>query len=258
MQALAERLEEFAAGRALEKADLLSFSSLKTFSPQVEDLYGQTLEAITRRAKYLVWSFAGGTRIVVHLSQAGRVDVESPPKGTRPRGSVVRFTFSGAVARRNGTGDPRARVRNAAQGIVVGIGLRVTMGRWRGSAPSPTRPPSPSSSAPARVRAACTAIFAIRRWYPESDAVGATTSCTGPGSRPSHRWARSTPKSGNAFSPRPHRCSMRPSPSNAPARGAFRRRSWVVALLCTGGSASPARRRDVGMRCAACRSSPMR
>ena len=95
MQALAERLETFVTGRALEKTQLLSFSSLKTFSPQVEDLYGQTLNAITRRAKYLVWAFAGGTRIVVHLSQAGRVDVEEPPKATRPRGSVVRFIFSG-------------------------------------------------------------------------------------------------------------------------------------------------------------------
>jgi formamidopyrimidine-DNA glycosylase len=95
MQALAERLETFVTGRALEKAQLLSFSSLKTFSPQVEDLYGQTLNAITRRAKYLVWTFAGGSRIVVHLSQAGRVDIEEPPKATRPRGSVVRFIFSG-------------------------------------------------------------------------------------------------------------------------------------------------------------------
>ena len=97
MQALAERLQAFVAGRALEKVDLLSFSSLKTFSPQVEDLYGQTLDAITRRAKYLVWSFASGARIIVHLSQAGRVDVESPPKATRPRGSVVRFKFSGCA-----------------------------------------------------------------------------------------------------------------------------------------------------------------
>ncbi len=95
MQALAERLQAFAAGRALEKADLLSFSSLKTFSPTVEDLYGQTLDAVTRRAKYLVWSFGSGDRIIVHLSQAGRVDVESPPKTTKPRGSVVRFKFSG-------------------------------------------------------------------------------------------------------------------------------------------------------------------
>ncbi len=35
----------------------LGFSSLKTFSPTVEDLYGQALESVARRAKYLVWSF---------------------------------------------------------------------------------------------------------------------------------------------------------------------------------------------------------
>ncbi len=125
MQALAERLQEFVAGRALEKADLLSFSSLKTFSPQVEELYGQKLDTITRRAKYLVWSFAGGTRIIVHLSQAGRVDVESPPKTTRPRGSVVRFRFAGPAA---GAAEERAvlvrEYRNPAQGLVVGAGSR--------------------------------------------------------------------------------------------------------------------------------------
>jgi len=115
MQALAERLETFVAGRALEKADLLSFSSLKTYSPQVEDLYGQILDGITRRAKYLVWNFESGSRIIVHLSQAGRVDVEVPPKKTRPRGSVVRFTFSGrsdrAVDALVAAGEPAILVR---------------------------------------------------------------------------------------------------------------------------------------------------
>src|SRR6202167_3451454 len=94
MQALAERLDEFGSGRALLKVDQLSFSSLKTYAPPVDELYGQTLESITRRAKYLVWSFPGGTRIVLHLSQAGRVDVESPPKKTKPKGSVARFILS--------------------------------------------------------------------------------------------------------------------------------------------------------------------
>jgi formamidopyrimidine-DNA glycosylase len=103
MQALAERLDEFASGRALQKVDQLSFSSLKTYSPPVDDLYGQTLESITRRAKYLIWNFPGGSRIVLHLSQAGRVDVESPPKTTRPRGSVARFILSaGATSDKEG------------------------------------------------------------------------------------------------------------------------------------------------------------
>jgi formamidopyrimidine-DNA glycosylase len=105
MQALAERLHTIVSGRALEAAQLLSFSSLKTFSPPVEELYGQTLNSITRRAKYLIWHFESGSRIIVHLSQAGRVDVESPPKTTRPRGSVVRLVFSGLpVLAPDGTG----------------------------------------------------------------------------------------------------------------------------------------------------------
>jgi formamidopyrimidine-DNA glycosylase len=94
MQALAERLDEAIAGRALDRADLLSFSSLKTYAPPVEDLYGQVLESVGRRAKYLVWTFASGPRIVLHLSQAGRMDIETPAKTTRPRGSVARFHFA--------------------------------------------------------------------------------------------------------------------------------------------------------------------
>jgi formamidopyrimidine-DNA glycosylase len=95
MQALSERLALFTEGRALKKVELLGFSSLKTFAPSIEELYGQVVTSITRRAKYLVWTFSGGPRIVLHLSQAGRVDTEVPPKTTRPRGAVARFVFSG-------------------------------------------------------------------------------------------------------------------------------------------------------------------
>ena len=108
MQALAERLDVFVAGRALQRVDLLGFSSLKTFAPAVEDLYGKALRSITRRAKYLVWTFDGGERIVVHLSQAGRVDTEDPPKKTRPRGSVARFVLSGEPAEAGAGGAGRA------------------------------------------------------------------------------------------------------------------------------------------------------
>jgi len=104
MQALAERLDAFASGRVLERADLLGFTALKTVTPSAEDLRGQVLESIGRRAKYLVWTFAGGRRIVLHLSQAGRVDVEAPAKTTRPRGAVVRFVFS------SGDGEPERAV----------------------------------------------------------------------------------------------------------------------------------------------------
>ena len=33
--------------------------------------------------------------MLVHLSQGGRLDIETPPKSTKPRGSVARFRFSG-------------------------------------------------------------------------------------------------------------------------------------------------------------------
>jgi formamidopyrimidine-DNA glycosylase len=79
---------------------MLGFSSLKTVSPESAELLGQTLMSVTRRAKYLVFTFDNGPRIVLHLSQAGRVDIEEPPKGTRPRGAVARFIFDG---------DPRDR-----------------------------------------------------------------------------------------------------------------------------------------------------
>ena len=94
MQALSERLDALLAGAALERADLLGFSSLKTYAPTPESLYGHTLRAVGRRAKYLVWEFDDGNRVVLHLSQAGRLDIEEPPKKTKPRGAVARFTFT--------------------------------------------------------------------------------------------------------------------------------------------------------------------
>jgi formamidopyrimidine-DNA glycosylase len=96
MQALSERLDALLAGATLERADLLGFSSLKTYAPTPEDLYGHRLRSVGRRAKYLVWDFEGGSRMVLHLSQAGRLDIEEPPKKTKPRGAVARFTFTTA------------------------------------------------------------------------------------------------------------------------------------------------------------------
>jgi formamidopyrimidine-DNA glycosylase len=36
----------------------------------------------------------GGPRLLVHLSQGGRLEVEDPPKTTRPKGAVVRLRFT--------------------------------------------------------------------------------------------------------------------------------------------------------------------
>jgi formamidopyrimidine-DNA glycosylase len=104
MQALAERLTALLAGMALRRSDLLGFSSLKTYDPSPDSLKGRKLLSVGRRAKYLVWEFEGGTRIVLHLSQAGRLDIEEPPKKTKPRGSVARFVFGRGDAGLDGEG----------------------------------------------------------------------------------------------------------------------------------------------------------
>jgi formamidopyrimidine-DNA glycosylase len=95
MQALSERLAESLVGRKLREARLLGFSSLKTVSPEAAELLGHTLLSVARRAKYLILTFDHGRRVVLHLSQAGRVDIEEPPKTTRPKGAVARFIFDG-------------------------------------------------------------------------------------------------------------------------------------------------------------------
>ena len=94
VQALAERLDAAVAGAQFAGAAVLQFSSLKTVTPRPESLVGATLQRVGRRGKYLVFEFAG-PRLLVHLSQGGRIDVEDPPKKTRPRGAVVRLAFNG-------------------------------------------------------------------------------------------------------------------------------------------------------------------
>jgi formamidopyrimidine-DNA glycosylase len=94
VRALAERLEAAVDGSTLERIDLLQFSSLKTFDPRPDTLLGRTVERIGTRGKFVVVEL-GGPRLLVHLSQGGRVDLEAPPKTTKPRGAVVRLRFAG-------------------------------------------------------------------------------------------------------------------------------------------------------------------
>lgn len=94
VQALAERLDALLAGAALERIDLLHFAALKTASPRPSELAGRTLAGVGRRGKFLLLDL-GGPRIAVHLSQGGRVEVEDPPRATRPRGALARLRFAG-------------------------------------------------------------------------------------------------------------------------------------------------------------------
>ncbi|MEX2457409.1 MAG: DNA-formamidopyrimidine glycosylase family protein [Actinomycetota bacterium] len=92
IQALAERVAEFAGGRTITAYAPLQFSSLKTYDPSPEALVGRTLQGTGRRGKYLILGL-GELRLLVHLSQGGRIDLEQPPKVTKPKGAVARFVF---------------------------------------------------------------------------------------------------------------------------------------------------------------------
>ena len=59
---------------------------------KLKKLVGATITAARRHGKYLLLDYEGGDRMLVHLSQGGRLDVEAPPKSTKPRGSVARFS----------------------------------------------------------------------------------------------------------------------------------------------------------------------
>jgi formamidopyrimidine-DNA glycosylase len=90
IRALTERLDEVLTGGTLAGLDILQFSSLKTVTPRPAEVLGRSIERIGWRGKYVVVDL-GGPRLLVHLSQGGRIDVESPPKTTKPRGAVVRI-----------------------------------------------------------------------------------------------------------------------------------------------------------------------
>lgn len=97
MRALAERIDAACGGRALLRADAMQFSALKTVAPDPGALRGRSLDEATSRGKYFLLRF-GGPRILVHLSQGGRVAFEEPPKSSRPKGAVVRLVFEDAPA----------------------------------------------------------------------------------------------------------------------------------------------------------------
>ena len=94
---MAERLDAAVAGAAFAGATALQFSGLKTFAPTPESLVGRAVTGVGRRGKFALFEL-GGPRIAFHLSQGGRVDIEDPPKTTRPKPAVVRFRFDGAPA----------------------------------------------------------------------------------------------------------------------------------------------------------------
>ena len=92
VQALAERIEERLDGACLVRATALSFSALKTVSPPPDELEGRPLRAVGRRGKFLVLSL-DSLRLLIHLSQGGRIVFEEGSVTSRPKGAVLRVRF---------------------------------------------------------------------------------------------------------------------------------------------------------------------
>ena len=122
IRAHAERLEALAAGEVLKRFEPLSFTALKTASPQPNDAIGWSLCSVGQRAKYLLLRFApppsraaadsgetgstgnsddagGGLTFVVHLMQGGRLRVLEPDakRTRRPRDGLARFEFESGL-----------------------------------------------------------------------------------------------------------------------------------------------------------------
>ncbi len=98
MQALAERLQVAIGDAAITGVDPLGFAALKTVVPSPESIVGHRVTEVDRRAKYLIFELDDGVRVLLHLSQAGRLDIEEPPKKTRPKGAAVRIRFDNGRA----------------------------------------------------------------------------------------------------------------------------------------------------------------
>jgi formamidopyrimidine-DNA glycosylase len=92
VQALAERLDALLSGARFVRAQPLAFAALKTVAPSPEDLTGKRLERVERRGKFLVFALED-LRLLIHLSQGGRIELVPGARESRPRGGVLRLRF---------------------------------------------------------------------------------------------------------------------------------------------------------------------
>jgi formamidopyrimidine-DNA glycosylase len=91
VQAHAERLGVQFAGRRLVRFKPLTFTALKTALPAPDEAYGQALQRVGRRGKYLLLDF-DTVQFAVHLMQGGRLLADSK-QSDKPRGGQARFVF---------------------------------------------------------------------------------------------------------------------------------------------------------------------
>ena len=92
LQAHAERLAAALGGASLEGFRALSFTALKTATPSPDVAFGEALDTVDRRGKYLRLRFPSAS-FVVHLMQGGRLEPD-PKQSAKPRGGLARWRFA--------------------------------------------------------------------------------------------------------------------------------------------------------------------
>ncbi len=113
VESLAVFLREHASGRVIDRADSAAISVLKTYRPDLSELHGRVIRAVSRHGKFLDLTAdpagapagraggpadAGPLHLVIHLARAGwlrwREDLPAqPPRpGKGPLGFRLRFT----------------------------------------------------------------------------------------------------------------------------------------------------------------------
>jgi formamidopyrimidine-DNA glycosylase len=94
VQAHADRLTEHYRDAVLDGFRPITFTALKTFSPDPSEAKGQPLLQVGRRGKHLLLAFEPVT-FVVHLMQGGRLKEEPVGKQpAKPRGGQARWRFA--------------------------------------------------------------------------------------------------------------------------------------------------------------------
>ncbi|MGH3415296.1 MAG: DNA-formamidopyrimidine glycosylase family protein, partial [Actinocrinis sp.] len=68
--ALAAFVAQHATGQAVERADVVAFSALKTFDPPMSALAGQVVRGASRYGKFLAVEF-DDVQLICHLSRGG-------------------------------------------------------------------------------------------------------------------------------------------------------------------------------------------
>jgi formamidopyrimidine-DNA glycosylase len=86
VESLARFVTEKAGGLRVARAELASFSALKTFDPPLDALPGEVLQDTGRRGKFLTLRFRDDLWLVLHLARGGwlRWKDELPDKRVKP------------------------------------------------------------------------------------------------------------------------------------------------------------------------------